>query len=145
MPGGLSSLDAVAEEAVRARAEQQTHFDSLDAKAGVAVGFAGVLVAVAPDVGNLSQDLGRLLAVIAAVLGLLAAWPRLQPIPEMKLVRAKFLTSEATFTKVSLLDLRVAMIERASRVLAIKARLLQGASAALTSSILLIGIGRGVG
>jgi len=138
-------LDAVAEEAVRARAEQQTHFDSLDAKAGVAVGFAGVLVAVAPDVGNLSQDLGRLLAVIAAVLGLLAAWPRLQPIPEMKLVRAKFLTSEATFTKVSLLDLRVAMIERASRVLAIKARLLQGASAALTSSILLIGIGRGVG
>lgn len=144
MTGGLPSLEPISRETVRARAEQQAHFDSLDAKAGVVIGFSGILAAIAPASGDVLIIGARVFAVVAAVSALLASWPRTQPVPQALGLRARYLEAEATLTEVRLLDLRVEMIQRSSKILGIKARLLQVATAALTVSVLLIGVGMGV-
>lgn len=45
----LPSIEIVLEEVRFEREAQLQHFDSLDAKAGILLGFAGALVALAPS------------------------------------------------------------------------------------------------
>ena len=46
---GIRSLDVVREEIRIERAAQLQHFDALDSKAGIVLGFAGAIVALAPS------------------------------------------------------------------------------------------------
>lgn len=50
---GLQSLDELATLAETERMMQIGHFEALDGKAGIVLGFAGALVALAPDVSRL--------------------------------------------------------------------------------------------
>ena len=73
---GVRSLDVVEEIVRREREAQLRHWDALDAKAGVMLGFAGALAALAPADLNALVDGGRITAVVGALVALWAFWPR---------------------------------------------------------------------
>lgn len=73
---GIRSLDVVEAVVRRERDAQLRHWDALDAKAGVMLGFAGALAALAPANVNALVDIGRVTAVFGALVALWAFWPR---------------------------------------------------------------------
>lgn len=58
----LPSLDLLLELVQRERDKQLAHLDALDNKAGIVLGFAGLLITLAPDVPVGFQLVGCLLA-----------------------------------------------------------------------------------
>ena len=98
MANGLPSLDLVASR-VRAQLEHQLrHFDGLDNKGGIVLGFAGVVVAIAEQL-NLPTIAGRLAAAIAALLALWAFLPRRYPVLDTRKLRDRYLRADPEFTK----------------------------------------------
>jgi len=59
----LASLELLRDEVRIERDAQLRHFDALDAKAGIILGFAGVIAALAPLDRSVLIDIGRLWAV----------------------------------------------------------------------------------
>ncbi len=74
--GGIRSLEVVLEVVRRERDAQLRHWDALDAKGGVMLGFAAALAALAPMDVNVVVDAGRILAVAGGLAALVAFWPR---------------------------------------------------------------------
>jgi len=72
---GTNSLDLVLEQAHTERAWQLRHFDALDGKSGVLLGFSAALVALAPS-HHLVVGIGRVVAVVAGLVSLSGFWPR---------------------------------------------------------------------
>ena len=98
MANGLPSLDLVASR-VQAQLEHQLrHFDGLDNKGGIVLGFAGVVVAIAEQL-NLPTIAGRLAAAIAALLALWAFLPRRYPVLDTRKLRDRYLRADPEFTK----------------------------------------------
>jgi hypothetical protein len=127
----LPSLDLVLEEARSERQAQLVHFEALDAKAGVVLGFAGALVALAPDRAELLIVAGRFFAVISGIAALGSFWPRAFWLTDLRSLRDKYLTAEEAFTKLNLVDATVAEAAQVRDVLIRKSRLLKGAMVAL--------------
>lgn len=67
----LSSLELVAREVKSGLDQQLRHFEGLDTKAGIVLGFAGVLVALS---GKIEPLFGRIGLGLAAVAALMAVW-----------------------------------------------------------------------
>jgi hypothetical protein len=120
----LRSLNPILEEVRSERASQLRHFDALDTKAGIILGFAGALVALAPT-GALVVDLGRLAAVASGIAALSTFWPRGYWSTNLLQLRNLYLTSEPEFTKLNLLDTQIAMSQQLGSVLNGKARRLK--------------------
>lgn len=74
--GRLPSLDVVLAAVETQRTQQLGHFESLDNKAGVLIGFAGAIAALAKDVGTLSARFGVVLAILASFLAMWSLRPR---------------------------------------------------------------------
>jgi hypothetical protein len=72
----VRSLDIVFEELRTERDQQLHHFDALDQKAGIVLGFAGALVALAPRGSDVFLSFGRAAAVVSGFLCLSTFWPR---------------------------------------------------------------------
>ena len=110
--GPLPSLGPILEEVRHERDGQLRHFDALDQKAGILLGFAGALVALAPTQTNAVVDIGRGLAVIAAGAALSAFWPRrYRAIVELRLLRERYLAADPVFTLQTILDTQIAAIQ----------------------------------
>lgn len=73
---GMSSLEVILEEVRIERAAQLQHFDALDAKAGIVLGFSGAVAALAPS-RLVVVGIGRLIVVIAALSAIWASCPEL--------------------------------------------------------------------
>ena len=71
----LRSVDAILKWTQAERESQLRHFDSLDTKAGLILGFSGVLAGLARTEG-LIVEIGRYAAVLSSLVALLAFWPR---------------------------------------------------------------------
>src|SRR5207244_4132331 len=99
----FASLDLILEETRAAREAQLRHFDGLDAKAGILLGFSGAIVALAPN-DDLVVGLGRFAAVLAGLLSLWAFWPRKFEVLDLFALRQKYLAAELRFSKLALLD-----------------------------------------
>jgi hypothetical protein len=67
---GTRSLDIVLAQTRAERDAQLAHFEGLDSKAGVILGFAGALITLTPRVNNPWLDVGRAFAALAAAIGL---------------------------------------------------------------------------
>ncbi|HTJ75645.1 MAG TPA: hypothetical protein VL337_09800 [Acidimicrobiales bacterium] len=131
----LPSLEVLL-DAVRTQREQQLgHFESLDTKAGVVVGFSGAIAALAKDVDKIVAKAGVGMAVVAAALAVLSFWPRGQPVFALRPMRDSLLTADAKVTRLRLLDTEIAMAEEASGLIAQKARWLGLALVALLASV----------
>ncbi|MPZ93131.1 MAG: hypothetical protein GEU68_16210 [Actinobacteria bacterium] len=136
----LPSVDLVASQVKLQLEHQLKHFDGLDNKAGIVLGFAGVLVAIA----NGSEPLtiaGRIAAVGAALLSLWAFLPRKYPVLDTRKLRDRYLRADPGFTKLHLLDTQIRMEEEASALLARKASRLKLAVGLLAVGVLLSAAG----
>lgn len=119
---------------------QLRHFDGLDNKAGIVVGFAGVVVAIAEGL-KLLAIAGRLAAVVAALLALWSFLPRTYPVLDTRKLRDRYLRADPEFTKLHLLDTQIRMEERASALLDRKAFRLKLAVGFLAAAVLFIAVG----
>ncbi|MCA1571597.1 MAG: hypothetical protein LC798_15015 [Chloroflexi bacterium] len=137
MAEGLPSLDLIAWRVEAQLEHQLRHFDGLDNKAGVVLGFAGVLVAIADGFGPLAFA-GRIVAVGAGLLALWAFLPRKYPVLNTRRLRDRYLRADPGFTKLHLVDTQIRMEERASALLDRKAFRLKLAVGLLALAILLI-------
>ncbi|MFN2527036.1 MAG: hypothetical protein ABR505_12375 [Actinomycetota bacterium] len=145
MNGSISrkmlSLDLIREEVLSERDLQLRHFDGLDAKAGVLLGFAGLLAALAPIQESVLIELARAAAVIAAGAAFSAFWPRDYPVTDVRGLRQHYLYAQEEFTKRRLMDTQIIMIEQARDLMNRKATRLKIATASLAVGVLLAAAG----
>jgi hypothetical protein len=137
---GIGSLEPILDEVRAEREAQLRHFDALDTKAGILLGFAAALIALSPT-GPLLAHLGRVTAAISGFLSLAAFWPRGYRGTNTRRLRDKYLASDAAFTRLHLLDTQVAMAETMRPILLTKARLLKMAMVGLAMAATLTVIG----
>ncbi|MDQ3569251.1 MAG: hypothetical protein M3450_05485 [Actinomycetota bacterium] len=105
------------------------------------LGFSGAIAALATDVDTIPAKLGIGAAILAALLALLAFFPRAYPLFDLRKLRNRYLSAETEFTRLRLLDTSIDMYERANVVLRRKARFLLAAMAALVAAVVLLGAG----
>lgn len=135
---GLPSLSLLAEEASAELAAQERRGDSLDSKAGILLGFSGVLVALSvSSLHGTLADIGASSAAAAAVFAGVAFLPRSYPTLALRRLRDSYLTADEEFTRLRLLDTRIAMYQRTEKLLAIKALLVTLAACALGVAVVL--------
>jgi hypothetical protein len=96
---------------IGARQGVSAHADSLDAKAGVVLGFSGVLIglgatAQSADSNTIVFQIGLGVAVAAAVLAVSAFLPRPYPTLALGPLRDNYLTEPKDYTRLRLLDTR---------------------------------------
>lgn len=111
----LPSLELVLEIARAERTLLANHFDSLDTKAGVVLGSAGVLIALSPDLGSWLSIASIVGSIFAATLAVATFWPR-QQLSLMGDALKKYVQAEPVFTRVRILD-SLAPILQDSRLL----------------------------
>lgn len=134
-----SSLDFLVGINQSERNAQLSHFDSLDTKAGLVLGFAGVLIAVAQETDSIFGVLSIVAAAAAAVAAVAAFWPRDYPTLDPSRL-GDYAVSELVFTQLTVLDTMEVMIEQTHSVLAVKARRLKVALSSLLIGAILGGI-----
>jgi hypothetical protein len=115
----LPSLELIHASFERERDRDLAHFDALDTKAGVIVGFAGVLVTIQRGTGWIAI-LGALVGVGAAFTGLAAFWPGRFPTLEPSHLRS-YLTSEERITTLALVDTYLDLLEAGRDLIRTKA------------------------
>jgi len=134
----MPSLDVLAEESVRQLDVQERRSDALDSKAGVVLGFSGVLVPL--SIANLHTDLAHVGAGFAALAALLASggfFPRNTPALNPRQLRENYLTAEERFTRLRLVDTRIAMFEQTRQLLRFKALVIVASVAALAVAVII--------
>jgi hypothetical protein len=135
------SLDIVAKEVRIERGMQLSHFDALDSKAGIVLGFAGAIVALAPGGNHLLVVLGRAAAAGSGLLALWSFWPRQYWHLDLRSLRDLYLTAEPGFARLRLLDTQIGMAEGMKATLASKALRLKASMAALALAAVLTAVG----
>ncbi len=142
-PASIRSLAPILATVRSEREAQLRHFDALDTKAGVILGFAGALVALAPS-GNLIVEGGRAFSLASGLLALWTFWPRSYPVLELRSLRELYLSAEPEFTELHLLDAQVRMAEKGAISLSRKAWRLRYGMTALAIGAVLTAVGLGV-
>lgn len=142
----LPSLSLVADQAAAEREALQGHAESLDAKAGVILGFAGVLVGLGATAQMVISEnwyfrVGLMLGVAAAALAAWALLPRKYPVVELGRLREKYLTAPEDETKLQLLDVQIDMVVQITNLLQIKGRKLSAAVSCLALAAGLVVVG----
>jgi hypothetical protein len=126
-----TSIDLLIEISRSERDAQLSHFDSLDTKAGLALGFAGVLIALGNGSGSVIGLTAVVLAALSAVAAVSSFWPRQFPsIDPTRL--GDYALSERVFTQLTVLDTLEVMMIQTSQMLEVKSRRLKWALVSLT-------------
>jgi hypothetical protein len=118
----LPSLALIVEQVAAERETINTHAESLDAKAGVILGFAGVLVGLGATAQTVVSDkivfqIGLGVAVLSAALAASAFLPRRYPVlEEVYRLRQRYLTAPEEETQLHLLDTQIAMVSSAAEL-----------------------------
>lgn len=137
----LPSLPLVLHVLQASRDERRAHLDALDQKAGLALGFAGVLVTLSNGIAQPWRSLGTVAAIAAAVFALWAFWPR--PYPVLDRLR-KYLAAPLEKTELALVDALDEMDRRTARFADLKARRLKVALTSLVLAVAMLGTGVGL-
>jgi hypothetical protein len=116
---GRSSLETILDEARSERAIQLRHFDALDARAGVILGFAGVLVALFPG-GSPLIDVGRLAAVTSGLLALWTFSQRPETGVDLSPLMEQYSEADPDFTVRRLIQAHVELTDVLRRLLQVK-------------------------
>ena len=137
----MRSLGLVKEIVRDERAAQLTHFDALDTKAGVILGFAGALVALSPSGRSIPVGLGKLAALMSAILAISTFWPRRFWNLDVRAVRDEYLAVDPRFAELRILDTQIAIAKRNDGALARRGGQLKAAMVALGVSAFFVGLG----
>jgi hypothetical protein len=138
---GLAAIDVVADEVHSERVAQLGHFDAVDTKAGVVLGFAGAITALSTGPVAFLSEAGLLAAVLAGLFALMSFWPRKYWRTDLNALRARYLAADPAFARVSLLDSQIVMAERSFRALVWKVRFLKLAMLSLAVAVPLSALG----
>ena len=141
-PVPLPSLELVAAQVARERETMNAHAESLDTKAGVVLGFAGVLVGLGATAqpfvsADLAFQIGLGAAVLAALSAAFAFLPRKYPVVEVLQLR-EFLTAPEAETRLTLLDVQIDMVVEAATLVKRKGGRIKVAVALLAVAAALI-------
>jgi len=120
----MPSLNLILETFERERDRQVGHFDSLDTKSGVVLGFSGVVAAVAFNAAQPFRGFAYLASLVAAMLAIAAFWPRRLPAVRPTRLR-EYLMAEDRITRLVLIDTYLGMLDEARDQLATKSRRLK--------------------
>jgi hypothetical protein len=140
MPDGSPSLDLILDEAHRLIDVQLRHFEALDTRSGIVIGFAGTTVALARG-GNIFTSIGRGLAATAALFALLGFVPRWFASIDLRDVRDKYARAEPAVTQAELVSAHLAVSELARREAEAKMRRLGVAAGLLVAAVFFVAIG----
>lgn len=115
----LPSLQILLEQVASERETMSAHAESLDTKAGIILGFAGLLVglgatAQATISANWVFRSGLGVAILAAGLAVWAIAPRRYPVIQLFPLRQKFLAATQSATQLQLLDVQIKMVMEAA-------------------------------
>jgi hypothetical protein len=133
---GKSSLDLLIDINQAERQLPLAHFDSLDTKAGLVLGFAGVLIALGNGSGSLAGSASTILAAVAAVASVASFWPRkFASIDPTRL--GDYAGAELAFTQLTVLDTLEVMLVETTEKLELKSRRLKLALVSLTTGAVL--------
>lgn len=124
------SLNLVHDAFERERDRDARHFESIDAKAGVVLGFAGVIAALTAGNGTAGAAVVVVASVTAASLAVSAFWPRELPVLEPNALR-RYLAAEESFTRLTLVATYLDQFRQSRDLLARKARMLRYSIVAL--------------
>ncbi|MGH2740543.1 MAG: hypothetical protein ACRDH6_08705 [Actinomycetota bacterium] len=89
----LTYVEFLYEVVRRERESQLRHFEGVDSKAGIVLGFAGVLILLGDSSSGLAIA-GRILGIATALLALWAFTPRNYPVLDLQRLREKYALSE---------------------------------------------------
>src|SRR5438105_15765550 len=117
--------DRLAETVRHERDAQLGHFESLDTKAGVLIGFAGVVVLLASRIHGIPADIGKAFGGASALLALRAFIPRKYPILDPLQVRKIFSSMRLEDATVRVVDTEIEVVYEASRPLEAQRRSLK--------------------
>jgi hypothetical protein len=142
----LPSLSILGELADTELAAMSAHAESLDTKAGVVLGFAGVLVGLGATaqpvvLKSVISQAGLGLTVAAAVLAAWAFLPRNFPVLELRRLRDKYLVASEEQTRLRLLDTQIEMTRQAATLVKRKGYRIQLSVGCLACATALIVIG----
>jgi hypothetical protein len=131
-----SSLELLIEINQSEREAQLSHFDSLDTKSGLVLGFAGVLIALGNGTGTLAGTGSTAFAAIAALAAVSSFWPRRFPSVDPTRL-GEYAVSELSFTQLTILDTFELMLVETTQRLETKARRLKLALLSLSTAAVL--------
>jgi len=131
-----TSLDLLLEVNQSERQAQLAHFDSLDTKSGLALGFAGVLIALGSQFEGFTGTGASAFAALASGFSLASFWPRDFPFFDPGRL-GEYATSELGFTQITVLDTMEVMLEQGRAVLKVKSLRLKLALSSLSVSAVL--------
>ncbi len=148
----LPSLGILLAQVVAERETMNSHAESLDGKAGVVLGFAGVLVGLGATAQVAVSDrmifqVGLAVAVVAAVLAAWAFLPRRYPVLEVERLRQANLTASEAETRLELLDTQIEMVKEAATLVKQKGWRVRAAVGclAIAAALVVVGIITGMG
>lgn len=134
-----SSLELLIQINQSEREAQLSHFDSMDTKSGLVLGFAGVLIALGNGTGTVAGTGSIALAAVAALAAVSSFWPRrFTSVDPTRL--GDYAVSELAFTQLTVLDTFEVMLIETSQELETKSRRLKFALMSLSTAALLAAI-----
>ena len=139
----LPSLAIVLAQVAAERETMNAHAESLDGKAGVVLGFAGVLVGLGATAQAAVSDgivfqIGLAVAVVAALLAAWAFLPRRYPVLEVERLRQANLTASEAETRLELLDTQIEMVKEAATLVRQKGWRVRAAVGCLATAAALV-------
>lgn len=143
---GLPSLRILLEQVASERQTMNSHAESLDTKAGVTLGFAGILVglgatAQAAISANCVFRSGLVVAIVAAGFAAWAILPRSYPVIQVHPARQKLLTSAESATQLQLLDVQIKMVMEAAEQVKSKGQRVRWSVICLAVAVALVVVG----
>ncbi len=142
----LPSLKLLFDQAASERKALDGHFQGLDGRAGIVLGFAGVLIGLGATAqpaasSTVAFQCGLGVAVLAAALAAVTFLPQpSSPMLELRHVREHLTASEAD-TRLTLFDTQIAMVEQTAAVVRRKVLLIGFAVIFLAAAATLMVLG----
>jgi hypothetical protein len=133
----MPSLEFVSQRTTEERRAIATHADALDAKAGIALGFSGAFVALLVPRPTLLFRVATGFGAAAAVLAMVAFFPRSFPVLGIEALRDKYLRADERFTRLAVLDVEIELRERSRKLIRFKTWLVRSTIVALALAIVL--------
>jgi len=141
MPDALPSLDLIAAEVDHERDAQIRHMDAVDTKAGIVLGAAGALVAIASTRLEVELIPGLVFGLASALLAMTVLLPYSFPGWELRRLRDRFVRSEPGFARLHVVDTMIVMVERMKEHLERKVWRLKCAIGSLALAAVSLGAG----
>ena len=139
-----TNAELIAEEARHALDAHQRHFEALDSKAGVILGFSAAVTALAPIAIHPLVEAGRAAAVAGGAAALMAFWPLRFATLDVRLLRDEYLSAEPEFMQRRLLETGIALVEGMAVTLRRKAIAVRASTVLLACATVLTAVGLGI-